>query len=170
MEEDRMSKRYGILLVLFSALLWSAGISAKDVPRASQGTVYVPASYQELFINSAVTQRIVSRLFIRNTDMENSISVNSVRFYDPDGNFVREFVIDSMTLSPLASTSFAANSTTLPVSPYPQDGGRPFFIVEWSASAKVNTPIIENARVFVQGGINGSSLHGLSITPGQQIR
>ena len=170
MEEDRMSKRYGILLVLFSALLWSAGVSAKDVPRASKGTVYVPASYQELFINSAVTQRIVSRLFIRNTDMDNSISVNSVRFYDPDGNFVWEYVIDSMILSPLASTSFAANSSTLPVPPYPQDGGRPFFIVEWSASAKVNTPIIENARVFVQGDINGSSLHGLSITPGQQIR
>ncbi len=170
MEEDRSSKRYGILLVLFSALLWSAGISAKDVPRASKGTVYVPASYQELFINSAVTQRIVSRLFIRNTDMDNSISVNSVRFHDPDGNLVREFVIDSITLSPLASTSFGASGTTLPVLPYPQDGGRPFFIVEWSASAKVNTPIIENARVFVQGDINGSSLHGLSITPGQQIR
>ena len=170
MEEDRMSKRYGILLVLFSALLWSAGVSAKDVPRASKGTVYVPASYQELFINSAVTQRIVSRLFIRNTDMDNSISVNSVRFYDPDGNYVWEYVIDSMILSPLASTSFAANSSTLSVPPYPQDGGRPFFIVEWSASAKVNTPIIENARVFVQGGIDGSSLHGLSITPGQQIR
>ena len=165
-----MSKRYLILLVLSFAVFCGSAALAKDVPKASQGTVYVPASYQELFINSVVTQRIVSRLFIRNTDMDNSISVNSVRFYDPDGNFVREFVIDSMTLSPLASTSFAANGTTLPVSPYPQDGGRPFFIVEWSASAKVNTPIIENARVFVQGDINGSSLHGLSITPGQQIR
>ena len=165
-----MSRRHLFLLVLSFAVLCGSVALAKNVPKASQGTVYVPASYQELFINSAVTQRIVSRLFIRNTDMDNSINVDSVRFHDPDGNFVKEFVIDSMSLSPLASTSFAANSTTIPVSPYPQDGGRPFFIVEWSAPAKVNTPIIENARVFVQGDLNGSSLHGLSITPGQQIQ
>ena len=168
-----MSRRYLILLVLSFAVFCGSVALAKDVPKASQGTVYVPASYQDspfTSVDGAVNQLIVSRLFIRNTDMNNSISIDSVRFYGPDGELVWEFLTEPLTLSPLASTSFGANGTTLPIPPYRNVDGRPSFIVEWSASKRVNTPLIENARVFVQIELGGSSLHGLSITPGQQIR
>jgi hypothetical protein len=173
MERDRMSRRYEILFFLFSALLWSTGVSAKDVPKASQGSVFVPASYIELpftTVDGVKNQIVITRLFVRNTDMNNSITVNSVRFYDPDGSLVKEFLITPITLSPLASISFGANGSTLGVPPYPVSGGRPSFIVDWSASAKVNTPIIENARVFAQFEFSGLSYHGLAFTPGQPIQ
>jgi len=168
-----MYKRYGNLIVLTMAMLWSVGVLADNVGKASHGTVYVPASWQTSPYTTpvgGVNQYIVSRLVIRNTDMNNSITLNSVRFHGPEGEFVHEFVTDPITLSALSSTSFLTNSSSLGIPAYPTDGGRPSFIVEWSASTKVNMPIIENLHIVVQGELVGVSLHGISITPGQRIR
>ena len=168
-----MYKRYGILIVLTMAMSWGVGASADNVARASHGTVYVPASWQQLPFTTpvgGVNQYIVSRLIIRNTDMNDSITLNSVRFHGPEGELVHEFVTDPITLSALSSTSFLANTGTLGIPAYTTDGGRPSFIVEWGAPTKVNMPIIENLQVVVQGELVGVSLHGMSITPGQRIR
>ena len=167
-----MYKSHGILLVFAIALLWSAGVLAENTPKASHGMVYVSAAWQQQNFTTpdrTVGQFIVSRLVIRNTDMGESITVNSVRFFGPDGDLVHEFVTDPITLSPLASTSFLANRA-LPIPAYPFSGGRPCFIVEWVATTKVNKPIIENLHTVVQGELDGASLHSLSITPGQEIR
>ena len=58
----------------------------------------------------------------------------------------------------------------LGIPPHPIGGGRPSFIVEWAVSTKVNTPIIESFHVLVQPQLAGASLHGLAMTPGQEIR
>ena len=163
-----MYKRHGILLVFTIALLWSPSVLAEPVPKASDGKLYVSAAWQQLGPTGDLF--IISRLFIRNTDMVTSISVTSVRFFSPDGELVHEFVTDPIALSPLASTSFLANSSTLGIPAYPLSGGRPSFVVEWTAMTKVNTPIIENLHIVIQSELTGASIHAFSITPGQEIR
>ena len=168
-----MYKRHAILFVLIVAGLWGANVLADSIPKASHGTVYVPAAYQQhpfTTADGAVNQFILSRLIIRNTDMGHTIIVNSARFYGPDGDLVHEFVTDPIGLPPLASTSFLTQGSALGIPPYPVAGGRPSFIVEWTATTKVNAPIIEILHVLVQPQLTASSLHGTLRIPGQEIR
>lgn len=74
-----MINRHPILRVLTIAILCSVGVMAERVPKASHGTVYVPASSQKPPFTTpagAVNQYILSRLVIRNTDTNKSISLN----------------------------------------------------------------------------------------------
>ena len=168
-----MYKRHAILFALTVAGLWGANALADSIPKALHGTIYVPAAYQQHPFTTAdggVNQFILSRLIIRNTDMGHTIILNSARFYGPDGVLVHEFVNDPIGLPPLASTSFLTQGSALGIPPYPVAGGRPSFIVEWTATNRVNKPIIEALHVLVQPELTASSLHGISIIPGQEIR
>jgi hypothetical protein len=80
-------------------------------------------------------------LAIHNTDVENQIIIQSVRYYDTDGNLVREFVQSPVSLDPMATTGFFVPSGD-------GDGGwGANFMVEWVAESPVYEPVIEAVMI-----------------------
>lgn len=123
-------------------------------------TLYVPVyshiyhyNKQEHVINLSAT------LSIRNTDLTNSIIITSVRYYNTDGQMVRQDVKSPVELKPLASTDFfiAADDTS--------GGSGANFIVEWVAEKKVYEPVVEAVM------ISTSSSQGISfVSPAKVLK
>ncbi len=98
-------------------------------------------------------------LSIRNTDLTNSIIITSVRYYDTDGQPVRQDVESPVELKPLASTDFfiAADDTSR--------GAGANFILEWVAEKMVYEPVIEAVM------ISTSSSQGISfVSPAKVLK
>ena len=97
-------------------------------------------------------------LAIHNTDSENPITINSVRYYDTDGNLVTEYVEEAVELNPWATTGFLVTSTD-------ESGGvGANFIVDWEAETPVSEPDIEAVMISTAG------TQGLGFTgPGRVI-
>ena len=131
-----------VLSVAFCLIFLSTAVFAgKAIDSKSLGqTVYVPAACH---INT-LNQLVITRLVIRNTDPAEKITVTSVAFYDPDGNWVKEFLGADLDIESWSAKTFSANPNTIPGSHYPNEG-RPCFIVKWEAVDKVIPPIITSA-------------------------
>lgn len=110
-------------------------------------TVYVPI-YSHIYHYNSQDQvmNLSATLSVRNTDSTNSIILTSVRYYDTDGQLVRQDVESPVALKPLASTSFfvAADDTS--------GGSGANFIVEWVAEKTVSEPVIEAVMINTSGG------------------
>ena len=101
-------------------------------------TLYVPVYSHLYHYNSQdYTMNLSATLSIRNTDLTHSIIITSVRYYDTDGQLVRQEIEKPVALKPLASTDFfiAADDMT--------GGAGANFIVEWVAEQSVYEPVIE---------------------------
>lgn len=122
-------------------------------------TIYVPVyshiyhhNRQEIF-NLAVT------LSIRNTDLNNSLIVTSVGYYDSDGKLVKQYLERPIQLDALASYDFFVNRNDT------SGGVGANFIVEWVAQTKISEPIVEAVMIGTdyQQGIS-------FISPGRVIK
>lgn len=159
-------------MVLVSAfcLMFVFAASTSNADEFSKGqTVYVPATLLSLPSPSGGTQSFLTRVIIRNLDVNNHITLTSVAFYDSIGNLATlylqgvpfsDFVSGSVTINPLSSDSFLVSPfMTAPLGePFPSwvtdaGGGRPFFIVKWEANNKVVAPYIEGATIVLNNGI-----------------
>ena len=120
--------------------------------------VYVPA-YSEIFFGQGErTTELGVTLAIHNTDLGESIILQSVRYYDTDGQPVQTCVDEPVSVAPLATTGFLVEDEDT-------TGGRGAnFIVEWVAEHPVHEPIIEAIMVSTRG------TQGISIiSPGRVI-
>ena len=132
-------------------------IRLSDLAVTSGQTIYVPA-YSEMFIMRDRTLDLAVTLAIHNTDFEHPIILTSVRYYDTQGQLLREYLDEPRQLGPLASTDFFVDANE-------QSGGLGTnFIVEWVAEQPVFEPIVEAIM------LNTSSSQGISLTtPGRVI-
>ena len=128
--------------------------------RLSRGqTIYVPV-YSNIFsAPRKIPFNLATLLSVRNTDMSDSITIVSADYYDTRGKLVRRYYQQPVTLAPLESTSIYI----------PEDdtvgGSGANFIVRWTSSREVNTPIIESVMIGMKSG------QGISfVSPGQEIR
>lgn len=108
-----------------------------------------------------VQQYFASRLGIRNLDLDNSLTVTSIRMFDPYGNPVAIF--DSVVGGYLPRILGPGESMTQGVTPgafkphgglplYPRDSGRPFLIVEWESDVRIHAPKIGASTLGVRTG------------------
>ncbi|WP_431631953.1 DUF3124 domain-containing protein [Alkalinema pantanalense] len=105
-------------------------------------TLYVPIYSHIYHYNSQDHMvHLSATLSIRNADLTNSIMITSVRYYDTNGQLIRQDVESPVELKPLASTDFfiAADDT--------RGGSGANFIVEWVAEKKVYEPVIEAVMI-----------------------
>jgi hypothetical protein len=105
-------------------------------------TLYVPIYTTINYYNSRDhVMNISATLSIRNTDLTNSIIITSVRYYDTDGQMIRQDIKSPVELKPLASTDFfiAAEDNS--------GGAGANYIVEWVAENKVYEPVIEAVMI-----------------------
>ena len=125
-------------------------VTGRDLRIVTGQTLYVPA-YSEVLLSSTLTHELVATLAVHNTDLDASIILQSVRYYNTDGELVRNYVTDPLEIPPLATTGFVVEA---------QDrtgGWGANFIVEWVAEEPVYEPVVEAVMV------SRSGTHGISM-------
>lgn len=113
-------------------------------------TVFVPAYSHVFYGSNRQTMNMAITLAIHNTDLETPIIVTSVRYYDTDGNLVREFVEQPVELGPMATTGFLVPEGDL------SGGWGSNFMVEWVAQDAVFEPVVEAVMVNASSGWGAS--------------
>lgn len=135
---------------LFSTQKWEAQLQAVSLNQDNivmGQTIYVPIYSHIYHYNSRDhVMNLSATLSVRNTDSNNPIIITSVRYYDTNGQLVRQDVERPVALKPLASTSFfvAAEDTS--------GGAGASFMVEWVAEKTVSDPVIEAVMINTSGG------------------
>lgn len=132
---------------LFSiTCLFTSSGHAEPGSRLSTGqTVYVSV-YSHVFHGPRERPfDLTDTLSIRNADLASSISIVLVDYYDSDGKLLKRYLEKPITLGPLASKHYAVKESD-------QTGGfGANFIVKWTASKKVNEPVIECVMISTKG-------------------
>jgi len=81
---------------------------------------------------------------IHNTDLQKSIKITKVLYFNNDGKLVKDFLAAEHSLSPLAATNFY-----IPQSDTSGTGAN--FLVEWLADTPVSEPLIESVMLNLDG-------------------
>lgn len=138
-------------LILFSTLLLSLCLCASSLCQAEQGSrlsqgqdVYIPA-YSHIYHGNKETPLLLSvTLSIRNIDLNNSIEITAVDYYETKGTLVKKYLTKTLTLGPLDAERYVV----------PQKdntgGSGANFIVTWKAEKPTNPPIIETVMIGTQ--------------------
>ena len=116
-------------------------------------TVYVPAysHIQSAYSGDKGSQiTLAVTLSVRNTDIDEAIIVNSVKYYGNDGGFIKEFVETPLQLGPMGSMDFYIDRLDL------SGGIGANFIVDWGAEKEVHEPYIEAIMIGAQGTLGYS--------------
>lgn len=134
-------------------------ILIQDLDITTGQTIYVPAYSEIYFGREDRTLELAVTLSIHNTDFEHAIIITSVRYYDTQGQLVKEYLPQPQSLGPMASTDFFVDASE-------QSGGLGTnFIVEWVAEQPVYEPVIETVM------LNAVGTQGISFTsPGRVIK
>jgi hypothetical protein len=120
-------------------------------------TVYVPV-YSHVYAERGRPYLLTATLSIRNTDLDKSLVVKAVRYYDTHGELVRRFLDEPLTLAPLATAEYLIEDMDA------TGGSGANFIVQWAGPESINTPVIEAVMIGTQGS------QGISfICPGREI-
>jgi hypothetical protein len=134
-------------------------ILIQDLDITSGQTIYVPAYSEIYYASGGRTLELAVTLSIHNTDFDHSIIITSVRYFDTQGELVREYLTQPQRLGPMASTDYFVDAGE-------QTGGvGTNFIVEWVSEQPVYEPVVEALMLTTAG------TQGLSFTsPGRVIK
>ena len=133
-------------------------VSAEDLEIVKGQVVYVPAYSTIFYADSDRTWDLAVTVSIRNTDADNAIIIQSVKFYDTQGNLITDYISEPLELAPLGSANIvlARNDT--------RGGIGANFIVDWAAESTAYEPVIESVMISTAG------TQGLGFTsPGKVI-
>ncbi len=151
------------VMLLFCLLLWGA---AAPAARADVGyvlsrgeTVYVPVYANVFSAPRALPFSLATILSIRNTDLDQPLTVTAADFYDTGGRLLKRFYAAPVTLAPLESVHVYIPEKES------SGGTGANFIVRWRAAQSINAPIIECVMLGTRSG------QGISfVSPGRVIR
>jgi len=121
-------------------------IAAEMPPKAvvAGQAVYVPV-YSHIYAKGGKPFLLETTLSVRNTDPNEDITIASVRYYDTNGNFIKDYLEKPMLLKPLATAEFLVAQKEI------EGGSGANFIVEWVSDTKVNQPVIEAVMIGIEG-------------------
>ena len=123
----------------------TAGLPAKETfrRRSSSGgqLIYVPVYSHIYQQDRKKTFNLTATLSIRNTDPFRDITVETVSYYDSQGELVQHFLDQNRTLPPLSSTSFVVEERDL------RGGVGANFLVSWRAGPPASPPVIEAVMI-----------------------
>lgn len=126
-------------------------ITGRDLRIVTGQVVYVPAYSEVFYGREGLNMELAVTLAVHNTDLDAPIIIRSVRYYDTNGNMVRDYIDEPVEVSPLATTGFLVQGND-------RGGGwGANFIVEWVAEEQVYEPVIEAIM------INTGSTYGISM-------
>jgi len=137
---------YFLLLIFSVGILTPAGSSAEDIQLSMGQTVYV-SIYSHIY--SGLKARpfdLAAILSIRNTDINQAVTIVSAKYYDTDGKLLKEYLNEPLQLKALASTRYIIKEGDK------AGGSGANFIVKWKSEKKVNPPIIEAVMIGTHSG------------------
>ena len=137
---------YLFLLIFLAGILAPVSISAEDIKLSSGQTVYV-SIYSHIY--SGLKARpfdLAAILSIRNTDINQPVTIVSAKYYDTDGKLLKEYLNEPLQLNALASTRYIIKEGDK------TGGSGANFIVKWKSEKKVNPPIIEAVMIGTHSG------------------
>lgn len=108
-------------------------------------TIYVPIYSHIYYENAEKSLDLAATISIRNTDLSNSIIIKNVRYYDTEGNFLKDYIEKPVQIQRLGTINFVVNRTDR------SGGSGANFIVEWISQTKVSEPIIEAVMISATG-------------------
>lgn len=154
---NRATQRMMNTLLVLVFLLPQLSPGFQDFRLSKGQTVYVSVYSNILTAPKGIPFYLETTLIIRNTDMMNSLTVESADFFDTHGNLLKKHVERPIVLKPLETKYFFI----------PETGGGvgANFIVRWNASKEMNAPIVECLMIGTKSG------QGISfISSGQVIK
>ena len=121
-------------------------IAAEMPPKAvvADQRVYVPV-YSHIYAKGGKPFLLEATLSVRNTDPNEDITIASARYYDTNGNLIKDYLEKPMRLKPLATAEFLVAQKEI------EGGSGANFIVEWVSDTKVNQPVIEAVMIGIEG-------------------
>ena len=137
---------YFLLLIFSVGILTPAGSSAGDIQLSMGQSVYV-SIYSHIY--SGLKARpfdLAAILSIRNTDINQPVTIVSVKYYDTEGKLLKEYLDDPLQLKALASTRYIIMEDDK------AGGSGANFIVKWKSYKKVTPPIIEAVMIGTHSG------------------
>ncbi len=137
---------YFLLLIFSIGLLTPTGSSADDIQLSMGQSVYV-SIYSHIY--SGIKARpfdLAAILSIRNTDINQSVTVVSVKYYDTEGKLLKEYLDEPLQLKALASTRYIIREDDR------AGGSGANFIVKWKSDKKVTPPSIEAVMIGTHSG------------------
>jgi Protein of unknown function (DUF3124) len=120
--------------------------AVREIKNPAMGqTLYVPI-YSHIYAEDRKSMlNLTATLSIRNTDLQQTLVINSVRYYDSDGKQVRQYLEKPIALKALATKDFVIPRTDT------TGGAGANFIVEWVAQQKISEPIVEAVMIGTEG-------------------
>lgn len=113
-------------------------------------TIYVPA-YSHIYYQDR--ERVINltiTLSIRNTDPRHAIRIDSVQYYDANGQLLRNEVAAPLLLAPLATLEFVVEEEDT------SGGSGASFLVQWRSDVQPTAPVVEAVM------ISAASTQGIS--------
>jgi hypothetical protein len=127
--------------IAYRAPAGSGAAASLPVDVVAKGrAVYVPA-YSHIYSSGGAAVLLETTLSVRNTDPEHPIRIDRVRYFDGDGNLIRELAEEPLALRPMQTVSFLIKQGDI------AGGSGANFVVEWSAQKEINRPIIEAVMI-----------------------
>ncbi len=142
--KTKLLSRCSLLVFAIFILSIFPGISkALVVQRWLGQTVYVPV-YSHIYADSRFKDKpfqLTAIISIRNTDLNNSLILEKVDYYDSHGKLLTHYLDKETSVAPLASTRYIVpESDTL-------GGSGAKFLVSWSSKNAITEPIIEGVMI-----------------------
>ena len=137
---------YFFLRIFAGAILAPAGSSADDIQLSMGQSVYV-SIYSHIY--SGIKARpfdLAAILSIRNTDIDQPVTLVSVKYYDTEGKLLKEYLDEPLELNALASARYIIKENDK------AGGSGANFIVKWKSNKKVTPPIIEAVMIGTHSG------------------
>jgi hypothetical protein len=174
-EKEKMTAKYPLLLTVLSGLsfafllvlLYFVGTSfdtleeqlrfrppvavqeernvAYGIEIADGQTVYVPV-YSHIYANGGKPYLLETTVSIRNLDPNREIFIKSAKYFDTGGSLIKEYLEETMSLGPLATTAFLVEKHDT------SGGSGANFVVVWDAAEPVYEPLVEAIMVGFSEG------------------
>lgn len=106
--------------------------------------VYVP-SYSHIYYHGGSPLLLETTLSIRNIDLDQSIYLNSIEYYNTQGKLVKKYLEQMIKLAPLQTIEFLVEDRNS------SGGSGANFLVEWMSKSKVDKPLIETVMIGTSG-------------------
>lgn len=155
-----------LFLLSFIGLFSTLTARANGIVYWTKQTIYVPL-YSHIYADERYRGKpfnLAATLSIRNTDPDNSLTLQRVDYYDSHGKLLKKYLAQPLIIAPLASTRYIVEESET------QGGSGAKFIVHWSAEHPIVEPIIESVMIGtkLQQGI--SFLSRGKVIAGEQIQ
>ena len=137
---------YVVLTLMVTGIMTSTGHPAGDIQLSMGQSVYV-SIYSHIYSGrKARPFDLAAILSIRNTDINQPVTIVSVKYYDSDGRLLKEYLDEPLELKALASTRYIIMEGDK------TGGSGANFIVRWKSNIRVTAPIIEAVMIGTYSG------------------